>query len=573
MASQAPRDLENRLKILLIAPWGNPTGWREVSYKPQRIPDKCRPTEQEGYSEAVIKKSSTLAIVESIEKGKHLQKTPQLIAKIIVAETLAKKEEIDRCRENLDRVEKIKECIDQHVEKEIREQVEEQIREPKNHLEIKVAPAIGIFPPIAFKGHAYNYWAYILIETLKNLNKIDPDVVIVDITHGINYMPVTTLDAVRKAVEIHLLRRKTERKTKIIAMNSDPIRIGREAEKNQKPQELHIHIIKCEELDTTEAMDRAYREIDSIEIGNRFTIYNRLREETEETQAEDEATLNTLDECANELKERIKDLKVFVRAARLGLPIAIAIQAEKLSEEQNRTNPCIEDKLAEALKIIRIKSEGEHIIVRRNIAVKPESLIVALIAEILPRDILDTISNKKHEIKKHGDTILFTPRHLREVIERYIVDNAARKIASHELSDIKDRLECVKHNDGYEVMKSKGTPIPWGAIYDAMEKAVDRDQSFIDMCRRSRSGDRYRLDQELASKLREELEKSIKGYEALRVRRPCTYGDPQPRNFYAHAGFEKNVAMVYIDREDRVWIGYEKGCWEGKIRGMIAGSS
>lgn len=553
MASQAPRDLENRLKILLIAPWGNPRYWVEQIYRPPAIPEKCRPAKQEKYGEGFGSRSSTLAIAKQIEKVGE----PSIV--IIASESLADKRDLDECKST--NPGKPKECIDTRVLGKIWDFIKTSLQQPPARLYIKIAPAIGIFPETVFRGHANNYKAYTLIETLKIMEETDPDIVMVDTTHGINYMPIAALEAVREAAEIHLLRKKNSKRIKILAVNSDPV-----PGTPREPQELYIHIISCEEIDTERARDKAYREIEDLGPGG-FIVHNRIREQIE---AEEKALITNLERCSKGLEETLKDLKALIRSTRLGLPIAIAIQARDIAKHGRK--PCIVQSVREALESIRIRDHGGRAIVERSIAIKPEALATALTIEALIEDII-TIGSESSKVREEAGSILFTIEHLEGILDQYVVDEVADNIASHELSDIKDRLECVKHSGGYEVMKSKGTPIPWGAIYDATEKAVDRDQSFIDMCRRSRSRDSYRPDQELASKLREELEKSIKGYEALRGRRPCTYGDPQPRNFYAHAGFEKNVAMVYIDREDRVWIGYEKGCWEGKIRGMIAGSS
>ncbi len=71
------------------------------------------------------------------------------------------------------------------------------------------------------------YYNYIYLNTLKILNKTKPSEVHIDITHGINYMPLLATDAIKLATNVHVIQaniRRTEPATiKLEIHNSEPI--------------------------------------------------------------------------------------------------------------------------------------------------------------------------------------------------------------------------------------------------------------------------------------------------------------------------------------------------------------
>lgn len=173
------------MKNILIAPWGDPEGWKEVRYK---------------YKDIEINSKTSLKIIQDIEKP---DKTI-----IIVLDTLA------------DGSEKYNNY------NEIKKDVEFKIKEfaYKSNLynsEIIVAPGTGTFKNGIFEGKPTDFYYYILWElVLKLIDNYDEEITIhLDLTHGINYTTILTYRAIKEILKIYSIFTK---KLNFKAYNTDP---------------------------------------------------------------------------------------------------------------------------------------------------------------------------------------------------------------------------------------------------------------------------------------------------------------------------------------------------------------
>ena len=166
---------------LLIAPWGNPGTWNEVTYE---------------FDKKKVKSKTPLKILqESINPDKTI---------IIGLDTLAEKgRDYQEVKTNAE--EKIKKYADE-------------FRLTKD--EVLVAPGIGTFPNGAFHGDALDYYYYIIAKiSLKLLeNHEDALSLHLDLTHGINYSAILTYRAIKEIIEIFSIFKKVDFK----AYNADP---------------------------------------------------------------------------------------------------------------------------------------------------------------------------------------------------------------------------------------------------------------------------------------------------------------------------------------------------------------
>lgn len=148
---------------VLIAPWGNPTRWKEVTYS------------LEGNN---LKSKTSLALLqETVNPDKVI---------IIGLDTLAEG--------GLDYL-------------SVKENAKEPIKSSVNFnqdLSVLVAPGIGVFKNGAFIGEALDYYYYILTAiSLELLELFDDSIEIhLDLTHGLNYSTVLTYKAVKDISEV-----------------------------------------------------------------------------------------------------------------------------------------------------------------------------------------------------------------------------------------------------------------------------------------------------------------------------------------------------------------------------------
>jgi len=166
---------------LLFAPWGNPTGWRELFY------------EFEGEK---VKSSTSLRILqETIEPDKTI---------IVGLDTLA--EEGSNYKE-----------VKESAEKKIKEYVS---KFGLKNYDILIVPGIGAFPSGIFHGDALDYYYNIIAKVSLNLLEYSDNTLDIhlDLTHSINYQTILTYRAIKEVLELFSIFKEIKFK----AYNADP---------------------------------------------------------------------------------------------------------------------------------------------------------------------------------------------------------------------------------------------------------------------------------------------------------------------------------------------------------------
>lgn len=125
------------------------------------------------------------------------------------------------------------------IVKEVKEKTENFIKENLNidNYEVIVCPGVGTFynkdfeKYFKFYGNLTDYYSFALYELSKRL---DGDLEVhLDLTHGLNYMPVLTYRVIKDLLEILAIKNKV----RLVVYNSDPY-VGREKEI------LNIHTVE-----------------------------------------------------------------------------------------------------------------------------------------------------------------------------------------------------------------------------------------------------------------------------------------------------------------------------------------
>lgn len=186
---------------ILIAPWGDPENWNEVTYKFDDF--ECR------------SKSSLTPLVNVIK--------PDLTV-IIALDTLAKTGN------------SYEELINETKNK-IEENLKFVLNSPnlKPSEEIIVAPSVGEFQNTVFKGRMSDFYAYLLFK-LSQLIPCNDVTFHIDLTHGINYTPSLTYRAIREIAGIMAVTKEIQ----IIVYNSEPY--------TADSGELKIHVVEDSEV-------------------------------------------------------------------------------------------------------------------------------------------------------------------------------------------------------------------------------------------------------------------------------------------------------------------------------------
>jgi CRISPR-associated protein Csx1 len=133
------------------------------------------------------------------------------------------------------------------VVNDAKERIEKYLKDPNycidaSRVRIAILPGIGKFEDKVFKGTVNGYRPAAFLEILKCLKEFNPEILILDLSHGLNYMPVYTRLAIEDAVISYLVLNKADNisstessvsthsmttekdpKLKLIVYNSEPV--------------------------------------------------------------------------------------------------------------------------------------------------------------------------------------------------------------------------------------------------------------------------------------------------------------------------------------------------------------
>ncbi|WP_457679859.1 CRISPR-associated DxTHG motif protein, partial [Thermovibrio sp.] len=200
-------------KRLIIAPWGSPYNWGISKY--------AIPNSETGKKEEVIGRTSLSALAKIYPESNFLifvldttyasekkGKNGCIYSKKLVGVPGSYKELIDSVEEEIKGW--ILECS---CSKELSRAVEER------KLGVVVVPGIGAYE-VKSIGTIYDFTlqgenssnpvepaglfaSWVLIKVLEKLLELEPNEVIVDLTHGLNYLPAFLLEAVNLALKLY----------------------------------------------------------------------------------------------------------------------------------------------------------------------------------------------------------------------------------------------------------------------------------------------------------------------------------------------------------------------------------
>ncbi len=219
---------ENR--VLVAAPWGSPFRWHRVRYSLASL-GPCRDAAP---GAGVESRTSLEAIVASCRPARTL---------IVVSDTLsvdAVRPEQSRCKgcpgnpetakidpASLDSYEELVSGVRERVERWISCCAGGLLAEhlKTRRLEVSVVPGFGFYAGWRFGAGLENplssYTGEVAVILLHELLDVQPDTMVVDLTHGINYMPVAFYQSALIATHAYTIA--TRKSIELIFVNSEPV--------------------------------------------------------------------------------------------------------------------------------------------------------------------------------------------------------------------------------------------------------------------------------------------------------------------------------------------------------------
>lgn len=583
-------------KWILVAPWGDPTGWRRVTYIVPKIPPQgCRDmwkegdVEQESEGERIESQSSSAAIARYIYKRGIKDNTNiDLKVLIIMSETLADPGKIyeEGCEQR-----DVADRLRRSVEADYRKYVESYFGgDLAKRIEILVAPGIGLFNrdrgETRFRCNMNNYTSYIFANLLNRIVREDPTTILLDITHGINYMPLLTSEAVRAAIELSVFQKSAMRggknaEIRLIYLNSDPYIPPRGGAGSQLQQAtaissdvLNINVIRCEEIDAEETRRRIYSDLLRTITKNQNLRLYRIKSGKPKQE---------INAYMKDVERDIRSVATIVKILDRGLLLPLVYKARELRNTVGGGGKCGDlfrsgwnfETLNNIIKYVdevsiecNISGERRVIEVGRQLWVDPEILRLWISSCIVSFEILEKV---ERYVESTGDWA--TLDLLNDIVESNLIPSeASLAIARREVSDIRCRSYIAYRVFGKTILDRE---IPYKYIYDMTEKifklAEERYGSsrwIWKLCEekqpRSSTGGEYA--DELGDFVKT-LEKDLRDLEKIVScdNRDCEFDE---RNLYAHAGIEKNVTCIKIEENRgsdgrgilKIYLRYRRQC-------------
>jgi CRISPR-associated protein Csx1 len=522
-------------RVLLVATWGLPSGWSCVRYIPPKFGDHkpCKkPTEFEYGEHGGYYFSSTSAIYDELNRAGLDVKVVIIGQDTLVARCGGKpKQEQRQCRckgDDRKHVVDEKYCSDneklfEEIQRgrtvsyaDLRERAEKVLRDYAGaylgddaHVDVIVLPGIGYYNGYVFDSPLENAKFVLAKELYDKLRNYKPDVVVLDITHGLNYIPAMTYSTIATLTKaLYVVK---ERPRCVYVLNSDPVT------QQSQCKDVRLNVVEVVDMEKEEiTIKDMLREIGEFNTASvNIQISDKMRGEEP-----DKELMNIISDVRKNDK-KLRELsqsyvKCLGNALEYGMMLYVAV---KLSDKNfddfvNYAKKQV-DRLYELINknvFIKYDNKNNIVVVSRPYAVNSDVMFQYVVSDIL--------SHLKHEIMKCRDDIGVNGYDL-ECLSKFVksikVSKPVYVLFAHEAKKI-------------------------------MEISTKHPNIIVDVPK-------------LLCEVYNEAEPV--GY-----RKECKRCSPNQRDLIAHAGLEMTVTEVY-KKADRVFVKYVEDRAEGPIPACI----
>ena len=546
------------MKILLIATWGFPGSWKKAKYIPPIPPEKTHKwtklTEWQWSNEEIPTYSTTVALTQKLIEQYSDKEDIDIQILIYGIDTLAcppklstgsikegeeeRKGLIEKLNKEIDKFyKKDPENYDEvyeRAEKVLRIFVKEYFKEPikkKSILEknifVKILPGVGLYilrdKSYEFTGSPQNTALALELDLFDRLNKTKPDAIILDISHGINYLPVVTVNAVLRTAKIYSAL--TSKSIPVAILNSDPV--------TMVLQEAKIHLVQVHKI--KEAPLSTLRELitdieKNIQDLENIQVYKMIKQTKPP-----ERIINLNKEIKQLYKEYFNKAKGILTESEYGLILYTLTFCDlsDLEKTDNTVNTIIGN-IHKALCKRKVVVNDKSIRIEYKYALQPNEITSIMYLSKLLKKILES----KNEIERYNS--LFNIDSLKKYAKEIGLSGMGNIIFENEISDIKRRVSGVMKKLNISLPSS----VPYKIIYDLFDLLENYQTIF---------------SKNTIMKIIEhkEINEIITNKEKYKDIISCKINQ---RNFLAHAGFEKNVTEIAII-DGKIFVGYREDCY------------
>lgn len=437
---------------LVVAFVGDPCTWSKVDYEPAEVPAKeCKWLS--GRTRLGDEARSATTLKPLLAGGAHAV----VYVPVSVAFGIARHcgrirprndccwgvDEVAECSvEKLDSYNAMEQCVRRRLEEFLKCELGK-----SGGFEVLVAPSTGRYKRSdgravgEFRGDTGLYYAYVLATLCSRLLKHKPDTLVVDTTHGINYVTSIGLQAALRAAEAYSAAAGDN--LRVVVVNSEPVYNGAE-------DPVAIYTTMCRVVQPCQAL----WSLASLQPPGR--LYARLKAEPS----------SELREEAGRMVEAARHVYTIARALAAGLPLlGLHLYKQhigKLDELENALK-LIENLVSSSPQLRRANSGVFEVVHSYTMESSEVDALVA--AHALYRALEQLLSEAANKGEALGDTVFYRLSSLDELVERLrrnqLITTQSYYIAKNEISDMRVRLRAYDHVIGMALRK----PAPYTVVY------------------------------------------------------------------------------------------------------------
>jgi CRISPR-associated protein Csx1 len=391
-------------------------------------------------------------------------------------------------------------------------------------VELRVLPGIGRFKPksgneaVNFIGNINAFRVATSISAYEFICRVKPETLILDISHGVNYMPVYVRQSVYDAFNAYVAL--NGRSARWVVYNSEPF------SKDVNVEDLQLNIVEDFEVNAVRAREHLYNDFESLYIDGNFKPYKpdvRGLESIREWRRLNEQTIRFVKfSIMGQIIPLIETMRELIRFER-----------EKLMSELKRYSY-----LEDCDDIVKITSDRKSLNVQYLHAPQYQTTLMMFI-----KDIVEKLSDREIVEAKNGYEI----EGLGKITEKFIRE-PGKTLIKNELFQIEERTELCR-----ELQLKLNEWVLYRAITEVSERQVEfegRKTKLITVYRNYKDKkveeDKFK---EIIMREREGLQKDVK--EFMKVK------SIDKRNFIAHASLEGNVTLISI-RDGKIYVKYSQ---------------
>ncbi len=419
---------------ILLASWGDPSSWKKVTYI----------YENDNERKEICTFSSTLALAEILDI--EYDNMVIFLATSLFTKTFDINKDIINI--NFDYIkEKIKEYSCELIKK----------RHGDVNPKLVVVPSIGYFRSnnknFVFEGSAETYltsiYYYVLNELTRDNNENKMDIHL-DITHGVNYMPLMCKEAVELAANTYAVT--TGKKVQVNVYNSDPIFL------QQDDCNVKLNINKIYEVTYD-----GHKSI--VQLLLKFVLDYNINKNFYKNKLVNKLTSENIT-SENITRKDLEDLYKVSKAVSSGILLVLPYKYELIKSFKEKL-----DKLLERnSKDVKVEKKDCN-----NIVIKHERSLYRI---ALLHSVLKTLDSIQLLYYNEGEYIGISLKSLEENLKKYYKNtlDSVESIVSQEIDYLKEKYKDSIPTDNYQqyAMIKHDAMIKYGPNYQSRKGANRR---------------------------------------------------------------------------------------------------